>query len=876
MPEDDVKVNSSANDNRKQGAKASAGERQKKQKAADFVLVLDTGEMGPVLTKTIWRNKAGQLKKRSYDDASRFDMRHVAVSDLEELAAVLDGLGPHQAIVCGALVPELGNRGKDARRLLYPDGEKDPATIQATPHYWVIMDIDGLPCPDGLDPVQEPEKAAHHIIAQLPEPFHGAGFRWQLTSSAGLKPGINMRLTFWMDRALTGEDLKAWLAPVTGIGGGKKLIDPAIYTANQVIYCAPPILEGVEDPVPQRSGVCAGGLVRVPELRPSANPEAPGEKWGTKAAGLSSYRQWRAAIGDHIGGQGFFEPIKHAVGCWFAANPTAEDAEDLRADLEAAIRGADRDKSLHPAAYIEERVRDLPKLIEKIAKREREKPAPRWVEQLNEKFAVALYGSKAVIADTRDRPITFLGVRAFFEAHANKTVPSFDGKKQPLAEAWFHHPRRREYLSPGVVFEPAAEPKERPGALNLWQGFAVEPVKGDWHLMQAHIRDVLCAGNETHAAYVLDWMAYGVQHPEVQAEAALCFTGAQGCGKGVVWRAYGRLFDPHFRHFNDPEQITGKFNADLGQCVFTFLDEALWGGDRKSGQKLKTIITDDALQIERKTIDRIQVPNRLSIVTATNEDWGVPIEIGDRRWAAFKCDERYSYKNCTAAEREAYFDPLYAEMENGGLAAMLYDLLRRPVTANAIRRVPNTDEKARLKALNFNSFDKFFWDVLQAGELPEHYAADTEDVESEPWTNPVFLTDKSSLMERYLAHWRTHKRDLVPLAPNAFFRKLKEVFKEAVDLEYRVRLRSGKLGGRQVKFASLVLCREMFDKHVGNDPAGGHWDPAPLTGSEREYHRAGKTNGADPKATSEPHEFGDNQKWSRETEEGPGPDEYVH
>jgi hypothetical protein len=121
------------------------------------------------------------------------------------------------------------------------------------------------------------------------------------------------------------------------------------------------------------------------------------------------------------------------------------------------------------------------------------------------------------------------------------------------------------------VFEPG-EP-ELPGAFNLWRGFTTEPREGDWSLMQAHIRDILCDGNEEHAKFVLDWMAFKLQNPGARPETALLFPGAQGAGKGIVWNTYGELFGPHYQHYNDPEQATGKFNWDLGQSVFVFLDE---------------------------------------------------------------------------------------------------------------------------------------------------------------------------------------------------------------------------------------------------------------------------------------------------------------
>jgi hypothetical protein len=274
----------------------------------------------------------------------------VPITGLVELASVLDNLDQHQAVIHGGVIGhEIDEVVKCIPRWLYPRSEDAPATIREASHHWVMMDVDGIQCPDGLDPVAEPERAAAHVISLLPEEFYGTAHWWQLTSSAGFKPGIRMRLAFWMGRKPATSDVKIWLSKVKGP-------DPSIYTANQLVYAAPPVFhDGIEDPVPRRSGLVEGEVVIPPERRLALNGSKPDEPWGRPQRGLSTYREWRAAIGDHPDGQGFFEPLKSAIGSWVRANPI-EDTAWLRADLEKAIREAQRDPSLHDDAYIELRV----------------------------------------------------------------------------------------------------------------------------------------------------------------------------------------------------------------------------------------------------------------------------------------------------------------------------------------------------------------------------------------------------------------------------------------------------------------------------------------------------------------------------------------
>jgi hypothetical protein len=779
--------------------------------AQDFVTVLTS--KGPLLTKR-WTCKNKKSTCIPYDRAATFDVKMVPVAGLAELAGVLDKLTEFQAVIHGALQPELGKCARDIPRRLYPRGDDEPATITEATHFWVLLDVDGIPCPEGLDPVTEPERAAAHVISLLPEEFHDAAHWWQLTGSAGFKPGIRMRLAFWMDRKLTGRDVKMWVSKVKGL-------DLSIYTANQLIYAARPIFELVDDPVPQRSGMCDGAVVCTPDKRPALDNKMLDEQWGRPQCGLRTYREWRAAIGDHSEGQGFFEAVKSAIGSWMRANPT-EDTAWLRADLEKAIRRAPRDLGLHDDEYIEHRIRDLDRAIASIAGRERAKPPPQWIEEMNRDYAVARFGGKAVVAVTGEKEITFISKEAFFDLYANKFPPSTDedeGTRRSKAQVWWKHRQRREYISPGVVFEPSATPKEGPGALNLWRGFAVEPKQGDWSLMRDHILNVLANGNGQHAKYILDWMAYCVQHPEVQAEVALAFNGEQGSGKGIVWRYFGNLFKPHFQHFSDPDQFTGKFNAELGKAVFVFLDEAIWGGNKSVGGKIKAMITEPTLQIEPKGIDRIQVPNRLSIVACSNESWAVPVETGDRRWAVFKTNDQYAPRICTdPATREGYFGPLHEQMENGGQAAMLYDLLRRKVTPADIRNMPNTEEKARLKSLSLKTTPAWIENILQQGLVWDEHT----------WTEEGLVIDKSTLFASYQDFCTTYSRR--PDPPHVWGKELKAILGDAVEPEYRQRV-DGKVGARKFKFAPLQTCRECFDRHVGNQLNGSHWTP-PRAASE--------------------------------------------
>ncbi|AHM03038.1 hypothetical protein roselon_00598 [Roseibacterium elongatum DSM 19469] len=198
---------------------------------------------------------------------------------------------------------------------------------------------------------------------------------------------------------------------------------------------------------------------------------------------------------------------------------------------------------------------------------------------------------------------------------------------------WLDHPRRRHYRH--VTWNPDPSFKERE-TLNIFRGFGVQPdATMDWDALRVMIRDVICGGVEGHYDYVTRWVAAMVQRPHEPAGVVLNLQGPHNSGKGTLGRAITGLVAPHGVHILDGEQLTGKFNQHLAQCVALFVDEAFWSGDVKAQNKLKGLITEPTFMCEPKGVDAFPVGNRLHVVSATNNDWSAPTNSDDTRWAVF-------------------------------------------------------------------------------------------------------------------------------------------------------------------------------------------------------------------------------------------------
>ncbi len=339
----------------------------------DTITILTTkGDL--LATKVVsWSQVANAPQTQGYGNAKRFSGKEVPVNGIDELSALMakQQAASQSFVIRGAIAPGADRQNMLRRVIDRPDA---PATIIPAARHWVALDIDSLPCPDSIDPVHDIDEVVEFVVGHLPPEFEGASCHWALTSSAGIKPGIRLRLWFWFDRPLEDWQLKTWLDGYP--------VDHSVFAPAQPIYTAAPIFKGMADPCPRRCGLWRGNrdevtppvIERVKRTYSGASAGAGG------GSGGSGYAHHRARIGDHEGGGGFLAPIKSAVAAWWAANGSSADPSWLRADLERAIRDAERTEGKHPDSYVETRVADLDPLIAAIrqlqAAKEADRPAP--------------------------------------------------------------------------------------------------------------------------------------------------------------------------------------------------------------------------------------------------------------------------------------------------------------------------------------------------------------------------------------------------------------------------------------------------------------------------------------------------------------------
>lgn len=193
-----------------------------------------------------------------YDSAKLFTLREKQISNVHELSQLLTSLEKQSnaCIIRGKYVGDeqaasvLGEEYQSGFVMRRLDVFKDP------PQHMALIEVDKF-VPLLADPVAEPVEAIDEFITEhLPACFHGVGFHWQLSNSAGHPKNrgvLKAHIWFWLATPYNSDTLRLWGKTLGGA------VDVSVFNPVQVHYtAAPTFAEGLADPVPVRSGFVQG------------------------------------------------------------------------------------------------------------------------------------------------------------------------------------------------------------------------------------------------------------------------------------------------------------------------------------------------------------------------------------------------------------------------------------------------------------------------------------------------------------------------------------------------------------------------------------------------------------------------------------------
>lgn len=266
-----------------------------------------------------------------------------------------------------------------------------------------------------------------------------------------------------------------------------------------------------------------------------------------------------------------------------------------------------------------------------------------------------------------------------------------------------------------VGFDPAGD--DANCKLNTWSGWPTKPANlksaadGCKHLIGLLYH--LCSNekNQTEALFdwILNWVAYPIQHPGAKMQTAVVVHGPQGTGKSRFFEAVGRIYGEYSIVLNQGA-IEDKFNSDwTSRKLFIIADEIVARQDMYHlKNQLKAFITGDWVRVNPKNLAAYKERNHMNLVFLSNEKQPVILENDDRRHCVIYTPQKLD---------ESYYDLVSEEIENGGIEALHQFLLERDLTGfKPWTKPPMTESKQDLIDLGKDSIEIFI-EQWQSGEL---------------------------------------------------------------------------------------------------------------------------------------------------------------
>jgi hypothetical protein len=308
----------------------------------------------------------------------------------------------------------------------------------------------------------------------------------------------------------------------------------------------------------------------------------------------------------------------------------------------------------------------------------------------------------------------------YFERDAQQ-----EWKKQLFVPKWMGDVRIKQVKR--IVVDPVVADDGQ--NYNMWPGFAAErlppvPDADVAELIEPIVRHLYDVYANTHAEtteFLLDYFANMVQRPDRPSHVALSLWGRSGVGKGMPLtfmreKVLGKAVT--YQTANPENDLLGRFQNGCVNRVLVQVDEVR--SLREHDDRLKDLITNDTVQLERKGRDIVTVRNLVNLVFTSNNENALTVGTDDRRFVLLRCSEKYKANGpylCGLGrhmERPEVARAFFQFCMGRDLSRYTYDMqLHRPVT----------DYYLECQRSNVPVTSRFFSALIIAADCPEQIGA---------------------------------------------------------------------------------------------------------------------------------------------------------
>ncbi|MET4721652.1 hypothetical protein ABIF63_005758 [Bradyrhizobium japonicum] len=210
----------------------------------------------------------------------------------------------------------------------------------------------------------------------------------------------------------------------------------------------------------------------------------------------------------------------------------------------------------------------------------------------------------------------------------------------------------------------------------------------------------LCAmiPDENDRSIILDYLAHNIKFPGFKIPWAPLIQSTEGVGKNLFKLLMrGGVGENYVHEPNSKELLDSgtKFNAWLREKLFIIADEIKVGEKRDLVETLKTLISEERIDIQGKGVDQSMDDNVANWLFFSNHKDAIPINRNGRRYAIFFSALQSRDDLLQHGMNEQYFKWLFDWMRVDGAAHVVHWLQQRSIERGMIpMRAPETTSKA--------------------------------------------------------------------------------------------------------------------------------------------------------------------------------------
>jgi len=347
-----------------------------------------------------------------------------------------------------------------------------------------------------------------------------------------------------------------------------------------------------------------------------------------------------------------------------------------------------------------------------------------------------------------------------------------------------------------VAFDPRPQGKK---VLNFWRPPVIVPKKEKYHTIWAFLFEVICAGNDLNLQWLIKFIAHMLQKPEEKPGVAIVLLGGQGTGKGALYRLLKTIWANTMTQVHDVDDVIGRFTAAALERNFAvWMDEALFTHDKRAIERLKATITEPEISIEEKFQPKRVMKSHHRFFAASNNDHFANIDVDDRRFFFLRVSD------CHKQDRE-YFNSYFAALDDGvSVPGFVHALLQLNLVDFNVRERPKTTEHGHQKIKSLDGVSQFFYEVLQAAEVPPGEFSTHKSWESS-------MTIKTEAIKDSLRTFNKNAERHRPIVDSQLVPEIKRIFPSAKAKRWK----KGTQQHRGLELPPLADARKEFEAYIG-------------------------------------------------------------